>query len=420
MAPGALVALWAQERYGLRVSCLAGYATQLACAVLAWAACASPALSPDTAFGLLYFSQALGALGAPLFLNNVTLLAGAWFPASERDAAVAASLLLVSAGGVFISVYAPWAVREPAELRALFWWQIPAWAAVLLAAALRAADAPPAPPSAAAAVQRAARDAAPAPPSAAGAAARDVADALRNPNFMALNLSAALISGLIYALPTVAGQLLEPCGASNATVGDSLAAMCACSGVAVIAYLFLLEAPEPPAGEEHYKVAPHPYAAHQRVWSTTTTAGLAGALWTARRGVTRRAAVTSWAALGLLCGTLGNGALTMEHAAELTFPLPASVSVNILSLTGSLVSFVQVLVATALLQQPASATCAGDGARSPFAAFCLGCCGAGLLLLAALRPDPRRAAAEARVQAAAEERRARADGASSQGYGAAL
>ena len=118
-APGALLALVVMDRSGMRFSLLSGFATQLASALLACAAC-HPSMSADTrtAFRVLYasqarprprrlraaarqaqdaaspraagfslaFSQAIGALGSPLVLNNVTRLSGDWFPAHERDA----------------------------------------------------------------------------------------------------------------------------------------------------------------------------------------------------------------------------------------------------------------------------------------------------------------------------------------------
>lgn len=70
-APGGLAALWVMEARGLRGSLLAGFATQLLCALMGHAACVLP-WPRDAAFRLLYASQAVGALGQPLVLNQVT------------------------------------------------------------------------------------------------------------------------------------------------------------------------------------------------------------------------------------------------------------------------------------------------------------------------------------------------------------
>ena len=129
-APGSLLALWAMQHVGLRLSLLWGYASQLLCAVLAAAAARSRG-APSSAFALLYLSQVVGAVGQPLVLNNVTRLAADWFPGWERDAAVATSMLCSASGAVFISIYAPVAVASPAQMPRLFDWQVPAWGALL-------------------------------------------------------------------------------------------------------------------------------------------------------------------------------------------------------------------------------------------------------------------------------------------------
>ena len=330
-APGAILALWVTERAGLRVSLLWGYASGLGCAVLAHLACALP-LAPRAAFRLLYLSQALGAVGQPLYLNNVTLLAGAWFSASERDAAVAVSLLCVSFGSVFISAFAPLVVTTSSQVGLLFWWQVPIWVVILGVALVFTADQPPQPPNPAAAVQRAARRLAAKQRSVAAeddtwAAVvltwRQVHVLCRNTNFNVLNLSSSIVVSTIYLVGTVAGQLLSPCGVSNFVVGLSLAAAALFTGIAVVAYIFILRrttATEPADadGAQHHhhavETAPHPYKAHQVGWSLLAVAAIMPVLATATVGVSAVAVVAAWAALGLLSGTLVNGALTMEHA----------------------------------------------------------------------------------------------------------
>jgi MFS family permease len=424
--------LWLTERAGLRVSLLWGYASGLACAVLAHLACALP-LAPRAGFRLLYLSQALGAVGQPLYLNNVTLLAGAWFSASERDAAVAVSLLCVSFGSVFISAYAPLVVTTSSQVDLLFWWQVPIWIVIVGVALVFTADQPALPPNPAAAVQRATRRAAAKRRSfgaeddtvaAVTLTWRQVVQLCSNQNFNILNLSSSIVVSTIYLVGTVAGQLLSPCGVSNFVVGLSLAAAALFTGIAVIAYIFILrrttthEATNDADAHAHHhavETAPHPYKAHQVGWSLLAAAAIVPVLATATIGISPVAVVTAWAALGLLSGTLVNGALTMEHAAEITFPLPANVSVNVLAITGSLISFVQVVIGTLLLEMPASATC--SRVDTPFALFCFLNAAGGLALLAFLRPDYRRAEVEARVQRVADQRAAREEAEGGAGKG---
>lgn len=76
--PGAIIALWAMERHGLRWSLLLGSITQLIGCIGSWASCVSPGLAPHSAYALLYSSQVLGAIGQPLVLNNIARVAGDW------------------------------------------------------------------------------------------------------------------------------------------------------------------------------------------------------------------------------------------------------------------------------------------------------------------------------------------------------
>lgn len=89
--PGAILALWAMERHGLRWSLLVGSSTQLLGCLGSWAACVTPDISPKTAYGILYASQFLGALGQPLVLNNIARVAGDWRAATPYPPAAASA-----------------------------------------------------------------------------------------------------------------------------------------------------------------------------------------------------------------------------------------------------------------------------------------------------------------------------------------
>jgi hypothetical protein len=107
----------------------------------------------------------------------------------------------------------------------------------------------------------------------------------------------------------------------------------------------------------------------------------------------------------------------MEHAAELSFPVPPNVSVALLAITNSVISFSQVIVGTALLGSARSSQC--SSVNTPFAAFCVASAAVGMALLLLLQPQYKRAQAEARVQAAADAKAARLRDAAGKGaYGA--
>jgi hypothetical protein len=200
------------------------------------------------------------------------------------------------------------------------------------------------------------------------------------------------------------GQVLSPCGHGNDVAGASLAALSAASGASVGLYLWLLSRNEGgprdavAAAAGPGQTVSKSYVAHQVGWSALCAGGIALTLGASPLGTGPGATagvVAAWGLLGLLSGTLLNGALTMEHAAEMTFPMPPNVSVSILAVTGSIVSCIQVVVGTHLLQEPGVQACKSG---TQFAAFCALCAGTGLLLASALKPEYRRAEAEAGMQ----------------------
>lgn len=240
---------------------------------------------------------------------------------------MAASLLCVAIGSMVISVYAPYAVKGPGQLDLLFGWQVPAWCAVLVAGLLITKDQPTEPPSISAALLRAQRRAQRGGGEVAGDGeqASSLTQALRlcgHANFMVLNFSSALLTGLVMMMATMVGQMLQPCGHAPDVAGSSLAALSAASGVSVGLYLWLLArnerrqeaAVEAGAAEGG---ANKSYVAHQLGWSALCAGGIALALGASPLGTSpgdTAAVVAAWGLLGLLSGTLLNGALTMEHA----------------------------------------------------------------------------------------------------------
>jgi hypothetical protein len=279
-----------------------------------------------------------------------------------------------------------WLVRRPGDLSALMLAQLLPWLAVLAAllAALRT-DTPPAPPSAAAALQwaarRAALDALP-PGTSPGAAAlgalrRDLGALARNRNFALLAAVFSLVAGMSWALPTVEGQLIEPCGYSPRVAGGAGAVLLA-AGIVACA-----------AGAPLLAVGRRSYLALQRQLVIAAAAATVLAMAANQPG-NAAALLASWAAMGAAQGPLGP--LTLEHAAELTFPMSADSSSAALFICSNLWSFLQVSALSPLLARPVSARC--ESAATPAAALVAACMAAGVALVMLIREESHRAAAE--------------------------
>jgi hypothetical protein len=85
--------------------------------------------------------------------------------------------------------------------------------------------------------------------------------------------------------------------------------------------------------------------------------------------------------------------LTLEHAAEMTFPMGAEVSTSFLFMAANIFAYLLVLLLTPLLALPRSATC--STVLTPAAGTVLALMVAGLACTLAVRQEYRRGAAEA-------------------------
>lgn len=416
--PGSVLALFLTARHGLRATLLTGAALQCAMCALKWAGVALCA-APHGAYALLLAGQLLGGLGQPLILNVVARLTMDWcglrdatlalahvhalsllasltlrtaahcarrFPPAERDLATLVGYQASNAGAMVFNALPAWLVRRPDDLAGLMLLQLLPWVALIAAMPrLLPSDTPAEAPSAAAAVQWAARRTAaaalPAGVSPGGAAVaalrRDLTALARHRNFAVLAAVFSLVAGMTWALPTVEGQLIEPCGYSPRLAGGAGAALLGGGVVSCLAAAPLLT-----PGRRGY-------TALQRrlVFAAAATTLLVMA---ANRPGQPGAVLLAWGALGCAQGPLGP--VTLEHAAEMTFPMSADSSSAALFIASNLWSFMQVSVLARLLMARESQDC--SAAATPAAAFVAVCMALGVALAAGLREESRRAAAE--------------------------
>jgi hypothetical protein len=271
----------------------------------------------------------------------------------------------------------------------LFVWQVPAWITITVVAWVYVKEEPPQPPSAAAAVQRRARRLS------RRAGNQDeqsvwllfgsLRSLLSHGNYMVLLLSSSFVIQMVYTLVIIMGPMLQPCGISPAVTGVALASFSISSAVSPLLYVFSIMMLDKGSSPD--------YVYHQRVWTIAAAVGLAGVILVHRQGETASLAIGAWCLLGLLSGVLGNAGLTLEHSAEMTFPLPPNASITLLTIGGNAISFIQVVIATHMISQPSAATC--TMLTSPLTWFVVVNAGIGLLLLAALKPEYNRAKTEA-------------------------
>jgi hypothetical protein len=286
---------------------------------------------------------------------------------------------------MIISAVAPFAVRQPDQIPRLYDWQLPVWALICCVSLFVCADRPPSPPSSSAAQQwaaRAAAQAAPLPPgvtanwAALQAAWADTRSLLVHANFMYLNLSFSLLTGIGWTYLTIVGQLLEPCGYSNMLAGIANAVFMGANALGCFVAAPIVE-------------STRGYVPMQRACSWLTALTTLAVVGTARPGAPA-AVLLAWAALGFAMGPLTP--ISFEHAAEMTYPLPANSSTSLLNVAANLVGFIQTVVITPLLADATSGTC--SSVVTPAAGFTLGCAGVGLVFTQLVTKEYRRQGAE--------------------------
>jgi hypothetical protein len=286
---------------------------------------------------------------------------------------------------MIISAVAPFAVQEPDQIPRLYDWQLPVWLVIMAVSIFVCADRPPVPPSASAAHQwtvRAAAQAGPLPPgvsrnwAALQVAWEDTRTLLTHANFIYLTLGFSLFTGIGWTFLTIVGQLLEPCGYSNMLAGIANAVFMGANALGCFVAAPIV-------------VSTRGYVQMQRAFSWLTLLTTVAVMGTARPGMST-AVLVAWAALGFAMGPLTP--ISFEHAAEMTYPLPANSSTSLLNVISNLVGFIQTVVITPLLADGISGAC--SSVVTPAAGFTLACAAAGLLFTMFIQKEYRRQSAE--------------------------
>jgi hypothetical protein len=390
--PGTAISMTVLDAYGVRACLLLSSALCTATVAARYAALALPGLSPHAAYGVNSAAYILAGLSQPMVLNVPSRMTMDWFPTAERDMATTVATMASVSGQMLFSLLPPWLVRTPAALpRILLVLLLPS-AGVTAATALRLRERPSAPPSAAAAAvwRERAADAAKARAHSGfgGAGAIVVRDirhllALRNFNLLAAGFSIGV--GTVWAVLILQSELLTPCGYS-----DGLA------GVAATSLVFsgLLASAAMGAAMR----ATRAYLQLQRGIMVAAVLTTLGVLAAARPG-NPAAVVATWAALGATLPPLVP--LTLEHAAEMTFPISADASNAALIVGATGFSFLLTLGLTPLLRLPASASC--TTVATPAGALIIACMVTGLGLTLGVTKDYRRSAYERDGGGAARE-----------------
>ena len=363
--PASLLGLYCMERWGLKVTLTAGAALNALAVALKYAGTqlvTSGLVAPFTGFSLLLTGQFAASVGQPLIVNPVSRVAADWFGDGQRDLATTIGTQANVLGQVIANLLPPFVVhtsRDFALLQAVQ--MVPA--VLVLGGMAFTTDRPPTPPSASAAASWHAGEASGGGgggggiedghpyPSALASMWRDCGALLRNGNFLLLLLGWSATTGIGWTLLTVEEQMLSPCGYSDVIAGYSGTALL---GLGIITAMVAA-----------------PVMARTRAYALLQKGVMLGcllatvAVLAVNRPGSPAAVISSWLLLG--AGLQPLQPLTLEHAAEMTYPVPADVSSAMLQTGANLVATVQTFVVSPLLNLPASANC--SSVVSPAALF---------------------------------------------------
>jgi MFS family permease len=405
--PASILAMVLMERRGLRTTLLVGMGLDAACALVKFGG-SLLTNHRRAAYGLVLFGQILGSLGQPLILNLSARVSMDWFPDRERDTATVILTMANVMGQMCGSLLPPYLVNGDREMQMMLLATAVPSVAVLCVSFFALADRPPSPPSAAAAEQWAAQDASrlrvtagPARPKHGGAnvgivvspaqivlgALRSVwADTralLRSCNFALLLAGFSIAIGAAWAILTVQAQIIQPCGFDDTVAGNSGAALL---GVGVI-FSFIV-------GPIMQRTKA--YASIQKVVMALSVGAVAFAL-AVNKPNNLALIYTAWC----LCGAtlMPMLPISLEHAAEVTFPVSADTSSSILLIGANLVGMALIFALGPLLQLPVSINC--SSVATPAAAVILSFLVVGLLFTLPIRAQLSRQAADASRKSAA-------------------
>lgn len=401
--PASILGTWLMERHGLRTTLVWGAGFNGACAILKWAGSIIAVSNPQAGYYTVLGGQILGSIGQPLIVNPVPRLSADWFGDKERDLATVISTQTNIFGQLLGSLLPPLIVSDAKSLQMMGLVQAVIGGVVLLVSVLFLKDRPDSPPSASTAAQWQERDDRigtsnfPSRLVAAGASSGKVAAAfghassghdalaimwkdssalLRNRDFNLLNLGFSIATGMAWTLLTVESQLLSPCGYSDDVAGISGAALLALGIVVAFAAAPVMQ-------------RTRAYNLLQKVVMGLCAAATVFVLAVNRPG-NSALVIGAWLILGAWIQPLLP--LTLEHAAEMTYPVPADVSSAVLQTCANIVATIQTFAITPLLDLKGSSDC--STIYTPTAAFVLSFMVLGFLVTLPVRKLLKRQEAE--------------------------
>lgn len=402
--PASIIGLYLNQRWGLRVVLITAAVLNAMAAILHYVAIKIPATSR---YPVLLFGTFCAGAAQPLVFNTPSLISAVWFPAHERDIATTVGSLTNTIGNALASAIPPLIVNTVSDLESFLGWTALAVCAQLIMAWFLALEKPLSPPSAAAAAKIAEKegisgivhlqaqpgqdDSIPVDAwqsnmkavesvglrAALSQILAEYGAVASNRNFLQLAVGFGIVGGLFNALMAVLAQLMEPCG-FDATVAGAVGAVILTVGLVSAAVVC-----------EVIKCLRTGHFVFMRMAIVLGLGSFVFFLSSLRPGQDMLLYVSSGMLGALLMPCLP---VTLEIAAELTYPAPEDVSAGFMLNIMFLVQLVVLYVMGPLISMPATQSC--TTVATPAAGLIVACFLVAGVCMGTVKTDYRRKAAE--------------------------
>lgn len=402
--PGAFISLYVTERYGLRAALILAATLDTVGAFIRYFG--TFAGTHAGVYATVMVGQCIAALAQPIFINAPARIAGDWFAQEQRGVATTIAAMANPIGNALGSSL-PSLASGPGDIPDLLLYQgIVCVAIQAITMLVVTRDRPLTPPSTASVVRAASRKFADPksglqPHDADSAAVRssgtgevlstasgatmtpswrvslarmthDMRSILKNANFLFLTAGFGVGLGIFNAVMTVIAQLLQPCGYGDDIAGAAGGALLAGGLIGAGIAGYLLD-------------RTRAFAPLLRIGMVATVAATIFMLSSLRKDADVEV-VASFALLGFFLIPLLP--LSLENAAECTFPVPEDTSATLLLGLGQITGIALIFALTALLSMDVVQSC--DTVATASAGLLLGFMLAAALCIGAYRKDYRR------------------------------
>lgn len=339
--PGSIISIFITERFGVgHALCLGSLANFLSC----WVRYAGSLEStPDRAYNIVLFGQIIAAIGQPLLLNAPPRIANDWFPIYERDIAIHVMTQANNIGGALGVLIPAYQISVESDISGVLFILGIVGTIILFLSTIFIRGRPPTPPGREVHNQIVVRSNL----DTAGAIKLvfqmfvDFKVMLSNVNFVLLMASFSIEIGVCWAFMAVVGQMIYPCGYDVAVVGIAGSSL---SFAGVIGSFVVAQ----------YLRSHKNYVWTQKAILTLTAISAILCLISNAPG-NLIFVIAAWNIFGFFQGPLIP--ITLEHAAEITYPIPADNSAALLFTGVNIVCLVMTLSLTPMLTDNVSLNC---------------------------------------------------------------